>query len=86
MPPQPPTTRSPAHVGRRCVSALAIFASLVSCQSQEPQPEGVLQVSGGQSDDYAVFIRMRWFDASFVKGEDKDHGQSHLFVATLVVR
>ncbi len=27
-----------------------------------------------------------WFDASFIKGEDKDHGQSHLFVATLSVR
>ena len=59
MPPEPPTTRSSAHVGRGCVSALAIFASLVSCQSQEPQPEGVLEISMAQKDDYAVFIRMR---------------------------
>lgn len=58
MPPEPPTTRSPAHVGRTCVSALAIFASLVGCQSQEPQPEGVLEISAAQKDDYAVFSWM----------------------------
>ncbi len=59
MPPEQPTTRSAAHLGRSCVSALAIFASLVCCQSQEPQPEGVLEISEGDNDESNIFIRMR---------------------------